>query len=191
MAGLDLERWSRLWNRLGYTPSSQGSRGAAGGDSGDGDGLQAAFIDLRDRHGEPQRAYHTGEHVAAVLAALDGARDSAEDADCCELALWFHDVIYDVKAKGGANEAASADHCLAVIEQLTGSVTPQAERAARHIRATAHTAGDAPPGDPDTRLVLDCDLSILGAAPDAFDRYDQQIRVEYGCSTSSTNRPSS
>ncbi|MHC4996179.1 MAG: HD domain-containing protein, partial [Planctomycetota bacterium] len=163
MAGLSLDRWRALWDRFGAQHDSR-----------------AAFDDLVARHAEPQRAYHTGEHVAAVLAALDGARDSAQDFDCCELALWFHDVIYDVKAQGGANESASADHCLAVFEQLTGSVTPQAERAACHIRATAHTAGDAPPGDPDTRLVLDCDLSILGAAPDAFDRYDQQIRVEYG-----------
>ena len=44
------------------------------------------------------------------------------------------------------------------------------------ILATKHNAA---PSDPDTQLVVDLDLSILGAAPAAFDRYDADIRREY------------
>lgn len=162
MSALSAERWSDLWSRLGATAPTD-----------------AAFDDLVARHREPQRSYHTAEHVLAVLAALDSAREFAEDFDSCELALWFHDVVYDVRAESGLNEAQSAEHCVNEFERLVGPINDQAAFAMTHILATAHTAGDEPPDLPDTRLVLDCDLSILGAAPDAFDRYDEQIRREY------------
>ncbi|MBS1152427.1 MAG: hypothetical protein H6Q89_4125, partial [Myxococcaceae bacterium] len=33
--------------------------------------------------------------------------------------------------------------------------------------------------DPEAALFLDCDMAILGAAPEVFDRYDAAIREEY------------
>jgi predicted metal-dependent HD superfamily phosphohydrolase len=34
-------------------------------------------------------------------------------------------------------------------------------------------------GDADGAVVADCDLSILGAAPDRYDRYAADVRAEY------------
>lgn len=42
--------------------------------------------------------------------------------------------------------------------------------------ATCH---DASPRTPDEQLVVDVDLSILGAAPARFDDYEAQVREEY------------
>jgi predicted metal-dependent HD superfamily phosphohydrolase len=44
------------------------------------------------------------------------------------------------------------------------------------ILATAHSAE---PDSADEALLLDIDLSVLGADPDVFDAYDSAIRKEY------------
>jgi predicted metal-dependent HD superfamily phosphohydrolase len=44
------------------------------------------------------------------------------------------------------------------------------------IMATTH---DAIANDPDTALLIDIDLSILGADPDVFDRFERNVRKEY------------
>jgi predicted metal-dependent HD superfamily phosphohydrolase len=42
--------------------------------------------------------------------------------------------------------------------------------------ATCH---DAVPNEPDEKVLVDVDLSILGEAPDRFDEYEDQVREEY------------
>jgi predicted metal-dependent HD superfamily phosphohydrolase len=52
------------------------------------------------------------------------------------------------------------------------------ELTARHGRhAPADFDADAAPDD--VRNFLDCDMAILGAAPDVFDAYDRAIAQEY------------
>ena len=53
------------------------------------------------------------------------------------------------------------------------------ERIVSMIWATAHTADAAPPALRDTRVLLDADLAILGAAPQRYARYAADIRKEY------------
>jgi predicted metal-dependent HD superfamily phosphohydrolase len=43
--------------------------------------------------------------------------------------------------------------------------------------ATRH---DAVPGDIDAQVLVDIDLSILGAEEKRFDEYERQVREEYG-----------
>jgi predicted metal-dependent HD superfamily phosphohydrolase len=45
------------------------------------------------------------------------------------------------------------------------------------ILATRHAA---PPEEHDARYIVDADLSILGAPVEEFDRYEGQVRREYG-----------
>src|SRR5690349_8065412 len=68
---------------------------------------------LSRAYAEPQRHYHNQQHIAECLAELDGARHLAKEPACAELALWFHDAVYDPKS--GENEersAAMAKRCL-------------------------------------------------------------------------------
>uniref|UniRef100_A4XZU7 Metal-dependent phosphohydrolase n=1 Tax=Ectopseudomonas mendocina (strain ymp) TaxID=399739 RepID=A4XZU7_ECTM1 len=89
------------------------------------------------------------------------------------VALWFHDAIYDVRGK--TNERQSADWA---IRTLAACKADQAtlERVEQLILATKH---DATPIRPDEQLLVDIDLAILGARPQRFAEYDQQVRAEY------------
>jgi predicted metal-dependent HD superfamily phosphohydrolase len=125
----------------------------------------------------PDRHYHTLEHLHEMFRVAGRLGPVADDPGPLHLAIWFHDAVYDTRAKD--NEARSAE--LAV--ELLGAVGVPAdvlERVARLVRATAHLAADRPPADRETAALLDADLAILGAAEDRYRRYAADIRQEYG-----------
>lgn len=125
-------------------------------------------------YAEPSRAYHTARHIGACLRLIDdpAVRMLASCAPEVEAALWFHDVIYDTRARD--NEARSAE--LAEGWLRSGGVAAGvAARVAEHIRATSNHL--APSGD--GQLVVDIDLSILGEDPDTYARFEAEVRREY------------
>ena len=122
---------------------------------------------------EPQRHYHTLQHLDECLSLFDSLRDAAEHPVELELALWFHDAVYNVRAHD--NEARSAQWAV----EALGAAGVGAERCQRiHdlIMATCHTAL---PATPDAALLVDIDLAILGAPDARFAEYERQIRAEY------------
>lgn len=56
---------------------------------------------------EPHRKYHTLRDLDECCEKLDEVRALAQHPAEVELALWFHDAIYDVKRRD--NEKKSAD----------------------------------------------------------------------------------
>lgn len=151
-----LPRWSALWHKLNLlTPASQ------------------VFRDLCDRYSEPHRAYHTLQHLGECLAWVDRAAGLAENPAAVELALWFHDAVYDTRRAD--NEARSADLAVQTIEGV-GGVNSLQQSVRAMILATQHAAA---PNTLDMRLVIDIDLAILGADEDRFAQYEAQIRQEY------------
>ncbi|WFP73836.1 hypothetical protein [Mesorhizobium sp. WSM4906] len=132
-----------------------------------------ALYQAGDRH------YHDLAHVEAMLALAEECRRLLHDPDAVEAAIWFHDAIYDSRAKD--NEAKSA----ALAEKkLAGLTDPdRVARIVAMINATA-THQMPPLGDEktanDAALFLDMDLVILGAEPDVFDTYEKAVRREYG-----------
>ena len=62
--------------------------------------------DLLARWSEPQRHYHTGEHLAVVLEIIEEYARPRPMPDAVRLAAWFHDAIYDPQRVD--NEEASA-----------------------------------------------------------------------------------
>jgi len=134
---------------------------------------------LRRRYAEPHRAYHGQAHVDAMLDSLHSVRHAFAAPEAAELAVWFHDAIYDPAASD--NEARSA---ALMLDQMTGLAHPAAlQRAATMICATATHAvppGLAPDLVRDTALFLDLDLAVLGADPGPYDAYERGIAAEYG-----------
>ena len=120
------------------------------------EGVTLLFEGLAARYREPHRAYHTLAHVEHVLRQFDGVRHLANDPDAVELALWFHDVVYDLGS--GSNEEDSAALARAAALEM-GMSEARADRASNLVLATKHNAA---PTQADARLVVDIDLSILG-----------------------------
>lgn len=128
---------------------------------------------LLARYREPHRAYHTVQHLEECLALLDELRDLAREPAVVELALWYHDAVYQPRRSD--NEQASADLARADLE-AAGAPSRLTEAVTAMILATTHQA-TPPPGDPE--ILVDIDLAILGAEPSRFAEYERQIRREY------------
>jgi predicted metal-dependent HD superfamily phosphohydrolase len=131
------------------------------------------FEALLAAYNEPQRHYHSQQHLAECLAHFDQAQHLAEHSGEVEIALWFHDAIYDVRGK--SNERLSADWAVRALLTSNASEATQ-RRVEQLIMATKH---DVTPTRSDEQLLVDIDLSILGATPERFAEYDRQVRAEY------------
>lgn len=125
------------------------------------------------------RHYHGIRHIEALLGLLAEYHAQFADREAVEAVIWFHDAIYDSRRKD--NEALSA--ALAA-ERLHGHVdAPRLARIVKMIEATAtHQVPDFDDATArnDTALLLDMDLSILGAPAETFDAYEDAVRREYG-----------
>jgi predicted metal-dependent HD superfamily phosphohydrolase len=148
--------------------------------------LPDAMIDsLRSAYATPPRAYHHFGHVEEVLihhgevASGPGWTQPIETA----LAVLYHDAVYVAGARD--NEVRSAvlarqhiAHWLPQSAADAGRVAELIELTARHGQLAPADFGAGGVAD-DTRHFLDCDMAILGAPSEAFDRYDSAIAEEY------------
>lgn len=163
--GLDSARFGALWARC-CTPEPHGR-------------LQPrerpdahVFSLLAGRYNELHRRYHTAAHINHCLSQLDLARAWIAAPDTAEMALWFHDAIYDPRATD--NELKSAE----LFRQCTRDVASRSFRddVFRLIMATRH---GEPPTREDEKWVVDVDLSGFGAPRDVFERESNAVRQEF------------
>jgi len=153
---LNRARWAQLWNAAVAHPSRQDP-----------------FPDLAARYDEPHRHYHTAAHITACLALFDEIRPAVDDPVSLELALWFHDAVYQPRA--GDNEERSADLATAALLACGGEAA-RVDRVKALILATkTHEPADVP----DAPWMLDIDLAVLGSPPERFAAYDAAIHEEY------------
>ncbi|MEQ1502163.1 MAG: hypothetical protein ABMB14_08020 [Myxococcota bacterium] len=133
-------------------------------------------VEVIRAYGSPGRHYHTVDHVVNVAreyAAVASGPGWRRPVDVFAAVL-AHDAVYDVARTD--NEARSAD----LGREWAARLGADADRTAALVLATAtHVGGGAIDDDPDTALFLDCDLAILGAAPDVYDAYEAAIAREY------------
>jgi len=130
------------------------------------DQLYAAYT-AADRH------YHDIRHIEHCLREFDSVRALAQEPRALELAIWFHDVIYDGRRQD--NEEKSADFAEVHLRELGADA--ELRRDVRElILLTRH---DRTPPTVDGKLMVDIDLSSLGIAPEAFDANGDAIRREY------------
>jgi predicted metal-dependent HD superfamily phosphohydrolase len=145
------------------------------GSGADPAAADAALAALLSRWREPHRAYHTTDHLAAVLDRLDELSiDGAEAGVTVRLAAWLHDAVYDPQA--GDNEARSAALAFVVLGPLGFDARTIAEVA----RLVELTAGHRPAaGDTAGAALCDADLAVLAGSPDAYRAYAAAVRREY------------
>lgn len=134
---------------------------------------EPVYEELVSRYSEPHRHYHNLRHIAECLAEFDATRELAREPVAVELAVWFHDVVYDSHAAD--NEERSAEMAKQRIEEGGGKAELSKSVAALVLATKAHD----PSLHPDAPLLVDVDLSILGQANERFAEYEIQIRREY------------
>ena len=153
----DQARWTATWNGLGVTAVNA-----------------ELFQRLAAAYSEQHRHYHTLQHLDECFARLGEYPDPIESRPEIELALWFHDAVYDPHRSD--NEEQSAQ--LARTEALRfGIDADSADRIHGLILATKHTVA---PATGAAKVLVDVDLSILAAPEARFDEYERQVRAEYG-----------
>lgn len=148
--------WCRAWNSVGAP-----------------NGNHDLFDQLLACYQAPQRKYHTIQHLNECIATLEPALDLAAHPGEVEVALWFHDAVYDIKQQDNERRSAlwAKDASLSV-----GLTAESADRIYGLVMATRH---DALPSSTDERLLTDVDIAILGASAERFEEYECQIRQEY------------
>ncbi|WP_149824619.1 HD domain-containing protein [Streptomyces tailanensis] len=130
---------------------------------------------LLKRWSEPQRRYHTLDHLVAVLDHIDTLEEYADDPDLVRLAAWFHDAVY--LPERSTNEERSARLAERALPEA-GMPEEKVAEVARLVRLTV--THDPAEGDRNGAVLCDADLAILAAAPDAYAAYVAAVREEYG-----------
>lgn len=131
------------------------------------------YARLLAMYSEPHRHYHNGHHIADCLHEFDQVRQLAAAPLAGDLAIWFHDAVYDSRAAN--NEERSAELAKDWMGK-SGAPAALTDAVGKLILATkrhdASLHADAP-------LLVDVDLIILGQPAARFWKYEDQIQLEY------------
>lgn len=153
---MNLVRWHRLMQSLGLPEND------------------LVYEQLIAAYREPERHYHTLTHLENCLNHFDEVFFFFDTPEEVELALWFHDGIYQSHSQ--QNELHSATWLQKFLRKYDVSAK-RIERISHHIMATQNHPITT---DLDRQLMLDIDLVILGSSPKIFNQFETNIRKEYG-----------
>ena len=131
------------------------------------------FDEVLRRYREPHRRYHTPQHIRHCLGQLDLAADLLVERDAVEIALWFHDVVWEASAAPAANERRSAE----LFRERLGAALDEGFRDTVH-RLVMVTVYPSEPATPDEGYMVDIDLSSFGLPWEEFRRDTQAVRDE-------------
>jgi predicted metal-dependent HD superfamily phosphohydrolase len=126
---------------------------------------------LLAHYAEPGRHYHTIDHVNHCLDQARLVTDLLPDSSALNLAIWFHDCVYDPMARD--NEARSA----ALFREFAAPVMspPMVDDVERLVLVTQ--AGQAP-RQADEGYMVDIDLSSFGLPWEPFLADSLAVRAE-------------
>lgn len=155
---MERARFTRLWQRT-----------LDNGTSSDADEV---FEKIAALYAQPHRRYHTARHIDHCLAQFDSAATLMKDEDAVEMALWFHDAIYEIPST--ENERRSAEM---FVDLTRGRVSASfAQNVYDMILITVH---QVPATRPDDKYVVDIDLSSFALPWDEFKRDSDAVRAEH------------
>ncbi len=152
---MTLERWQQLMSAFGLACNAD------------------TYASLMEAYSEKHRHYHNIDHVTACLRHLDEVAAQADKPHEIELALWFHDAIYNPFSS--SNELDSADWAA---QFLRDNAVPE-DAISRVHRLIMVTQGHGRTSSQDEEVMIDIDLSILGESPQTYSRFEKAIRKEY------------
>ncbi len=146
------------WQSLGVAPSPA---------------LIRLHAELLSRYPEPHRHYHTLQHLSECFEKVSELLPLTEHPAEVLLALWFHDAFYDTQRSDNEERSAIRARDTAIefgVEPVAAQCIYDLVMATRHA---------AEPAGIDAQVLVDADLSVLGASIARFDEYEVQVRQEY------------
>lgn len=152
------ERFGRLWQRC-LSPGAV-------------DDHRAVWERVAARYAEPHRVFHATRHLVHLLPQFDLIAAQLAHPDRVEMALWFHDVVFEPGARD--NEARSAAY---FVDAAGGRMAPDfVQGVVDLILQTTHR--DAP-GAADDRYLRDIDLSTFGCPWERFLDNSAAVKAEF------------
>ena len=133
----------------------------------------ARYDEVKARYCETHRRYHTPVHIGHCLQQFDAARELMDNANAVELAVWYHDVVYDIGVND--NEARSAE---LFVRHARGDLSEEMiETVCDLIMATMHLC--KLPATIDQAYLVDIDLSSFGLPWERFLPDSAAVREEF------------
>lgn len=130
------------------------------------------YQQLITAYNETQRIYHSQQHIEDCLKLFDHIKTELNNPDAVELAIWYHDAVYQLNAND--NEQLSAN----LFMQHSEGVFEAALRhqVYEHILATLHDGSAML--DHDSKYMVDIDLSSFSMPWEKFIQDSQNVRKE-------------
>lgn len=130
-------------------------------------------LELFKRYAEPARHYHTLDHIDYCLEMFDQVSGQCKEPDAVELAIWFHDAVYDFPVDN--NEQMSAEFFM----QASDGKLPDKLRTLifDQIMVTDHRSEVV---SDDQKTLIDIDLSSFGRPWERFLTDGINVRREMG-----------
>lgn len=150
------DRWESVWQKLNAHAVPQ-----------------EVFEELLNAYSAANRFYHNLIHIEDCLSIFDETKSLCVHPEEVELAIWFHDAVYDTTRND--NEQKSAEWAVSAINQ-SGVNHAVSERVSNLVLATRHMMAVS---EREAQLIVDVDLSILGSEADFYWQYENNIRREY------------
>ncbi len=154
---IDIGSWRIMWSILGVA-----------------DDVDEDYYELLRAYASPKRGHHNLRHIEDCLEKLASIGGfSAKDAAMMQLAIWYHDCVYDPRSP--VNEENSAQKLTEVMKRhgVAAKTRDLVESLIMNTKPgwVAQTYNE--------KLIVDIDMSILGSDPATFRRYESGIAAEY------------
>lgn len=135
------------------------------------------FSEIENHYTIPLRFYHNLNHISKMLEYWDLLFHKLKEPFLVALAIWFHDIVYDVTRCD--NEYQSAILAADVLKTHSRLSNSSIDFVSRLILSTKNHFLLDNNRDSDLNYFLDFDLQILGAPSIEYCTYKQQVRQEF------------
>lgn len=133
---------------------------------------QDIFPELYEAYRQPSRHYHNDIHIQECLELFEEYRYLAQYPSEVTIAIYFHDAIYSPRRYDNEEKSAAWARRYLSSEGVT-------EVSIQRIIGLILATKDHYAKTKDEKLIVDIDLSILGAETARYHAYDDAVRQEY------------
>ena len=147
--------WRAAWAALRLTPE----RGALAG--------------LLSGWSSAERRYHDLHHLRECLDLWRAWGGLCRNPGDVAIAIWYHDAVYEPRSVDNEERSAQWAACDLMAAGASGAVVDRVSELVLSTRMGSTLS------TPDSRILSDIDLAILGSAPERYEQYARDIRSEF------------